>query len=80
MAIQMARYFGIKAHVTAGSDKKCKDCLALGANSAINYREKDFAAEIAKITENNGVNLVLDMAGAITLAKTSNALVRMERI
>jgi putative PIG3 family NAD(P)H quinone oxidoreductase len=49
--------------VTAGSDDKCRACLALGADHAINYRTQDFVAEINRITAKRGVDVVLDMVG-----------------
>ena len=41
---EMMKYVGAK-HViaTAGSDEKCKSCLALGATTAINYKDQDYA-------------------------------------
>ena len=49
--------------MTVGSSAKCQSCLGLGADAAINYKEQDFVAEIAKLTDNKGVDLVLDMIG-----------------
>lgn len=60
-AIQLAKAFGAHVIVTAGSDDKCAACLALGADHAINYREQDFAEEVARITEGRGVDVILDM-------------------
>lgn len=62
-AIQLAKAFGADIAVTAGSAAKCQFCLQLGADAAINYREQDFVAEIANITDNKGVSLILDMIG-----------------
>ena len=60
-AIALAKALGSSVIVTAGSDAKCAACLALGADHAINYRTQDFAAEVKRITEGRGVNVVLDM-------------------
>ena len=62
-AIQLARAFGARVFVTAGSAGKCAACVDLGAERAINYREEDFAEVIAELTGGQGVNLVLDMVG-----------------
>ncbi len=62
-AIQLAKAFGAKIIVTAGSPEKCRFCLDLGADGAINYRTQDFVQEVQKITKNKGVNVVLDMIG-----------------
>jgi NADPH2:quinone reductase len=65
-AIQMARAMGAgKVIATAGSDDKCRACVALGADHAINYRTQDFAEEAKQLTGGKGVDVVLDMvAGA----------------
>ncbi len=62
-AIQLATAQGSKVFATAGSAGKCGFIERLGA-VAINYKEMDFAAEIARLTEKKGVNVVLDMVGA----------------
>jgi NADPH:quinone reductase len=62
-AIQLAKAFGATIFVTAGSAAKRQFCLSLGADAAINYKEQDYVEEIAKLTDNKGVNLVLDMIG-----------------
>jgi NADPH:quinone reductase len=53
--------------VTAGSDEKCKQCLALGADVAINYRTQDFVVEMEK----GGLkaDVILDMVGGDYVAR-----------
>ena len=41
-AIQLASAFGAYVVTTAGSAEKCEACLKLGADRAINYRERGF--------------------------------------
>lgn len=62
-AIQVAKSFGAKVYVTASTDDKGKACVKLGATAAINYRQKDFVAEVMTLTDNRGVDVVLDMVG-----------------
>ncbi len=62
-AMQVARAFGAKVIVTAGTDKKCRACKKLGAQVAINYKTKDFVAETMRATKKAGVDVVLDMVG-----------------
>jgi NADPH2:quinone reductase len=62
-AIQLAKQFGAKVFVTAGSDEKCEACRKLGADLAINYRTEDFVAIAKKATDGKGVDLILDMVG-----------------
>ena len=62
-AIQLAKHFGARVIVTAGSEDKCKACRTLGADLAINYKTQDFVAEAKKFTGKKGVELILDMVG-----------------
>lgn len=62
-AIQLAKAFGTKVFITAGSAEKCLFCTKLGADRAINYKEKDFVAEINNYTQNKGVDVILDIIG-----------------
>jgi NADPH:quinone reductase len=48
---------------TAGSDEKCQACLSIGANSTINYKTQDFVTETLRLTDQRGVNVVLDIVG-----------------
>ena len=73
-AIQLAREFGTRIFVTAGSDDKCAACLKLGADAAINYRTRDFAAEVKTLTEGRGVNVILDMVGAPYMPRNVRSL------
>jgi NADPH2:quinone reductase len=73
-AIQFAHEFGARIFATAGSDDKCAACLKLGADAAINYRSQDFAAEVKRLTEGRGVNVVLDMVGAPYMARNVRSL------
>ncbi|MGA8258653.1 MAG: NAD(P)H-quinone oxidoreductase [Arenicellales bacterium] len=62
-AIQLIKNAGAQVYVTAGTRAKCEACLGLGAAAAINYKESDFVAEVAAVTEGRGVDVVLDMVG-----------------
>ena len=68
-AIQLAKAMGAIVIVTAGSDDKCAACLALGADHAINYRTRDFGAEVTRLTDGRGVDVVLDMVAGDYLAR-----------
>ncbi len=60
-AIQMARALGHRVFATAGSDDKARACESLGAERGINYKTEDFAAEIKRLTDGRGVDVILDM-------------------
>lgn len=73
-AIQLARAFGAVAYATAGSDDKCKACVDMGAAAAINYKSDDFVAAVARITKNEGVDVVLDIIGGDYLPRNIECL------
>jgi putative PIG3 family NAD(P)H quinone oxidoreductase len=62
-AIQLGKCFGAQVIATAGSAEKAAFCRDLGADHAIDYRTQDFVAEVARITDGRGVDVVLDMVG-----------------
>jgi len=62
-AIMLAREFGAIVIATAGSDEKCQACISIGAEAAVNYKTKDFVAETLRLTDQRGVDVVLDIVG-----------------
>lgn len=73
-AIQLAKAFGHTIYVTAGSEEKCRRCLDLGADAAINYRQQDFVETINQLTRNHGVDVILDMVGGDYLPRNLKCL------
>lgn len=72
-AIQLARAFGARAFATAGSEAKCKACVELGAERAINYKTEDFVAVVKEATK-KGVDVILDMVGGGYIQRDIQAL------
>ncbi len=62
-AILLARAFGARVLVTAGSERKCAACRELGADEAFNYREVDFVEATRRATGGRGADVILDMVG-----------------
>jgi len=79
-AIMLAKAFGARVIVTAGSDEKCAACLALGADHAINYRTQDFVTVAKTITDGRGVDVILDMVGGDYVQKNYAIAARDGRI
>jgi len=73
-AIQLAKVFGATVITTVGNADKAAYCRGIGADHAINYRERDFAAEVAAITAKRGVDVVLDMVGGDYIEKNLKCL------
>ncbi len=59
-AIQLAKNLGADVYATAGSREKCDFCEQLGAMACINYREDDFAEQLA----GKRIDVILDSIGA----------------
>ncbi|MBH2018371.1 NAD(P)H-quinone oxidoreductase [Polaromonas sp.] len=79
-AIQIAKALGATVLVTAGSDEKCAACVALGADHAINYKTGDFAEEVKKLTDGQGVDVILDMVGGSYVAREVQCLAEDGRL
>lgn len=63
-AIQLVREAAARAIVTAGSERKLKACLELGAEVAIDREAGDFVRRVLDATDQRGANLILDFVGA----------------
>ena len=72
-AIMLAKNFGARVIVTAGSQEKCDACLKLGADVAINYNTQDFVAETKKATDGKGAELIIDMVAGEYIQKNYEA-------
>jgi putative PIG3 family NAD(P)H quinone oxidoreductase len=73
-AIQLGSALGMTVIVTAGNADKCAAALRLGAAHAIDYNAQDFVAEVVRITDARGVDLVLDMVGGDYLPRNLQCL------
>jgi NADPH2:quinone reductase len=62
-AIQLAKNFGARVIVTAGSAEKCDACRKLGADVAVDYKTEDFVAAVKQATDGKGADVILDMVG-----------------
>ncbi|MFA7248413.1 MAG: NAD(P)-dependent alcohol dehydrogenase [Dehalococcoidia bacterium] len=75
--LQLARMAGLRSIITSSSDEKLARARALGADETINYRaQPDWDRAVLDLTDGRGVDLVLEVGGEGTFAK-SNAAARM---
>jgi NADPH:quinone reductase len=79
-AIQMAAALGAKVITTVGSAAKQRDCEALGAVRAINYREEDFVEAVRETTGGHGADVILDMVGGDYIERNLRAAALEGRI
>jgi NADPH:quinone reductase-like Zn-dependent oxidoreductase len=67
-ALQIAKAHGARVIVTSSSDEKLARARELGADETINYRtHPDWDREVFKLTNNRGVDHVVEVGGAGTL-------------
>ncbi|HEY0866954.1 MAG TPA: NAD(P)H-quinone oxidoreductase [Fimbriimonas sp.] len=72
-AIQLAKAFGARVYATAGSDERCRRCVEIGADAAINYREEDFVEAVKRETGGRGVDVILDIVGGAYVSRNYRA-------
>ncbi len=70
-AIQLAKSAGAVVFATAGRQDKVALCERLGADLAVNYRERDFAEVFRETT---GIDVILDIVGAEYFARNLDLL------
>jgi NADPH:quinone reductase len=66
-AIQMAKRAGARVLATASSDDRLERLKELGLDEGVNYAALDFVAEVRRLTDGRGVDVVVDSVGGATL-------------
>jgi putative PIG3 family NAD(P)H quinone oxidoreductase len=79
MAIQVAKNWGAKVITTSSSDEKCRACLKIGADFALRYNQDDFEQQCLRLTDNKGVNVVLDIVGGDNVEKNLQVMAHKGR-
>ena len=79
-AIQIAKACGAHALTSAGSDSKVARGLELGAEGGVNYSSQDVAAELQRLTQGRGADVVLDSVGGAIFDATMQALAQGGRV
>jgi NADPH2:quinone reductase len=74
LLIQIARQIGARVIATVGSSEKAELARAAGANETVLYSTQDFEAEVKRLTNGRGVEVVYDGIGAATWEKSLNCL------
>ena len=71
---QIAKRRGARVIGTAGTEAKAQLARDAGADEVILYREQDFAAEVARLTDGAGLQVVYDSVGKDTFEKSLDCL------
>lgn len=68
-AVQIAKAAGARVIGTVSNDDKMEIVRKFGADEVVNYETHDFAAEVKRMTEERGADLILDAVGKPTFEK-----------
>lgn len=77
-ALAICQALGIKTFATVGSEDKIKALSSF--TTAINYKTQDFEQEVLKHTQDQGVDVILDIVGGSYFTKNLNLLKRDGRL
>src|SRR6266576_2360919 len=73
-AIQIAKLFHCRVITTAGAESKLERACALGADHGINHYQQKISEEVRKITNKEGVDIVVEHVGAATWDESMRSL------
>jgi NADPH2:quinone reductase len=74
LLIQISKKLGATVYATVGNEAKAQLARQAGADEVIIYSKQDFEAEVKRLTESRGVEVVYDSVGASTFDKSLNCL------
>ena len=73
--LQLAKALGAEVFITSSSDEKLERARELGADHTINYRsDENWGKTVRKLTGGVGVDCILEVGGAGTLANSLRAI------
>ena len=73
-SIQIAKLFHARVITTAGDEKKLEKARALGADYGINHHTQKISQEVRRITDKEGVDIVVEHVGAATWDESIKSL------
>jgi NADPH:quinone reductase-like Zn-dependent oxidoreductase len=74
-ALQFAKMFGARVIITSSDNSKIERAVSLGADFTINYKDHgDVSEEVMRITDHQGVDLVVETVGGSNLDKSLRSL------
>jgi NADPH2:quinone reductase len=74
LIVQMAKMLGARVLGTVSTEEKAKIARQAGADETILYTQQDFEAEVKRLTDGRGVDVVYDSVGQSTFDKSLNSL------
>jgi len=74
LIVQMAKMLGARVFGTVSTEAKAKIAREAGTDETILYTSQDFEAEVKRLTDGRGVDVVYDSVGQSTFDKSLNSL------
>jgi NADPH2:quinone reductase len=74
LIVQMCKMIGARVFGTVSTEAKAKIAKEDGADEVILYTQQDFEAEVGRLTDKRGVDVVYDSVGRTTFLKSLNCL------
>jgi NADPH2:quinone reductase len=74
LLVQMAKQCGARVFGTVSTEEKAALAREAGADAVILYSQQDFEAEVKRLTDGKGVNVVYDSVGKTTFDASLNCL------
>jgi len=74
LLVQMAKMLGARVIGTVSTEAKARLARDAGADEVIDYAQADFEAEVKRLTEGRGVQVVYDSVGKTCFDKSLNCL------
>jgi NADPH:quinone reductase len=74
LLVQMAKRKGARVFATVSTEEKAALARGAGADVVILYTQQDFTAEVKKLTEGRGVDVIYDSVGQSTFEKGLDCL------
>ena len=79
-AVQLARHGGLRVIGTAGSEKGRKLVQEQGAHHVLDHHEADYLSAISRLTQERGVDVIIEMLANVNLAKDLTLLAKGGRV
>ncbi|HWQ56763.1 MAG TPA: quinone oxidoreductase [Bryobacteraceae bacterium] len=74
LTVQLAKMRGARVFGTVSTEEKARIAREAGADETILYTSQDFEAEVKRLTDGRGVDVIYDSVGATTFMKGLNVI------
>ena len=72
--IQLAKHLGCRVFATVSTDEKADYCRKLGADEVINYKEEDFVERCKQLTDDKGLDAIVELVACDNFDKDMDAI------